>query len=95
MKRSLKIKKADELIKELLSSHQQNNAKKEFNLFSIWKSIMGQQVLDQTQHITLKNQTLHIRIANQYLKTDLIAQKSKILKEMQRRKIRVRSIIFN
>ncbi|MBJ04671.1 MAG: hypothetical protein CMP65_02055 [Flavobacteriales bacterium] len=89
--RKLKPKKVSELLLEFYKKVQQKQKK---DPLSTWISVLGKQIENETEHISLTKGILYVEIKNPYLKNDLSNGKKEILNKLQILDPRILKIIF-
>ena len=94
MKRSSKTKKISELLSDFFQNKQSNN-QEVLSPLKLWQEIMGVHIKSETKNIYIDKQVLYIYIKNPYLKSDLISQKSNILKKIQTLNNNIINVVFN
>ena len=94
MRRNSKVKKINELLSDFLANKKTDKLEI-INPFKLWIQVMGVHIKSETKSVYIKDHTLYISIKNPYLKSDLISQKSKILKKIKIFNYSIVNVIFN
>ena len=91
MMRKLKTKKLSELIVDFYKTVQYTKKK---DPLTIWLSVLGKQIKNETQEVCVKNHILYVKLKNPYLKSDLSSRENEILKKIQISNPEIKKLIF-
>ena len=94
--RHARIKKINELFADFINKKNKTSNKEPGTIspMKIWTQVMGKHIMLETQAVSLDNNVLYIIIKNPYLRSDLFAQKNKILLKIQSVKPDIINISF-
>ncbi|MCS6794844.1 MAG: DUF721 domain-containing protein [Raineya sp.] len=67
-----------EILEKIIRQFPQKNHWDQLNIKSIWQSVMGKPIAEQTQNIYIKGDKLFVKITSSVLRQELMMQKSKI-----------------
>ena len=80
--RNSKTKKINQLILDFLNQKRGLDVKL-LSPTQLWQRVMGKHILVETQKIYIDNNILYVLIKNPYVKSDLLTQRSLILKRLK------------